>query len=77
MDISEFSYDFKCHLTSSGLTYTEFKDSIDLINRQILQAMAAANIVIPFPTAIEVDSQPERFSKRYGQQPDASALSDA
>ena len=77
MDISEFSYDFKCHLTSSGLTYTEFKDSIDLINRQILQAMAAANIVIPFPTAIELESQPERFSKKHGQQPDASALSDA
>ena len=33
MDISEFRYDFKCHTFSQGLTYTQFKDSIDLINR--------------------------------------------
>jgi MscS family membrane protein len=54
MDISEFSYDFKCHTFSQGLTYTQFKDSIDLINRELLKAMAAAQIVIPYPTAIEI-----------------------
>ena len=67
MDISEFSYDFKCHTFSQGLTYTQFKDSIDLINRELLKAMAAAEIVIPFPTAIELESQPERYSKRRAQ----------
>lgn len=54
MAIAEFSYDFKCHLFSEGLTYTEFKDSIDLINRELLRELAAAEIVIPFPTAIEI-----------------------
>ena len=67
MDISEFSYDFICHTFSQGLTYTQFKDSIDLINRKILRAMADAEIVIPFPTAIELESQPERFSKQNDQ----------
>ena len=64
MDISEFSYDFICHTFSQGLTYSQFKDSIDLINRKVLRAMADAEIVIPFPTAIELESQPERFTKR-------------
>ena len=64
MDISEFSYDFICHTFSQGLTYSQFKDSIDLINRKLLRAMADAEIVIPFPTAIELESQPERFTKR-------------
>ena len=64
MDISEFSYDFICHTFSQGLTYSQFKDSIDLINRKLLKAMADAEIVIPFPTAIELESQPERFTKR-------------
>ena len=63
MDISEFSYDFKCHTLSQGLTYTQFKDSIDRINRQLLRAMADAQIVIPFPTSIELESQPERHQK--------------
>ena len=64
MDISEFSYDFICHTFSQGLTYTQFKDSIDIINRKLLKAMADSEIVIPFPTAIELESQPERFTKR-------------
>ena len=64
MDISEFSYDFICHTFSEGLTYTQFVDSIDLINRKLLKAMADAEIVIPFPTAIELESQPEHFTKR-------------
>ncbi len=54
MDIAEFSYDFKCHTLSQGLTYTQFKDAIDQINRELLSALAAAEIVIPFPTAIEI-----------------------
>lgn len=52
--IAEFSYDFKCHLVSEGLTFTAFKDSIDWINRELLRELAAAEIVIPFPTAIEI-----------------------
>ena len=64
MDISEFSYDFICHTFSQGLTYKQFKDSIDLINRKLLKSMADAEIVIPFPTAIELESQPEHFTKR-------------
>ena len=63
LDISEFSYDFICHTFSQGLTYTQFIDSIDLINRKLLKAMADAEIVIPFPTAIELESQPEHFTK--------------
>ena len=63
MDISEFSYDFICHTLSQGLTYTQFKGSIDQINRLLLRAMADAQIVIPFPTAIELESQPERYQK--------------
>ena len=54
MNISEFSYDFNCHTFSQGLTYTEFKDSIDLINRELLKAIAAEHIVIPYPTTIEI-----------------------
>ena len=54
MNIAEFSYDFKCQLIFQGLTYNQFKDSIDQINREILSALAAAQIVIPFPTAIEI-----------------------
>ena len=46
--------DFKCHLFSEGLTYTQFKDSIDEINRALLHELAAAEIVIPFPTAVEI-----------------------
>jgi MscS family membrane protein len=64
MDISEFSYDFICHTFSQGLTYKQFKDSIDLINRKLLKSMADAEIVIPFPTAIELESQPEHFTKQ-------------
>ncbi|MDB4677745.1 mechanosensitive ion channel family protein [Synechococcus sp. AH-551-A21] len=64
MDISEFSYDFICHTFSQGLTYTQFVDSIDLLNRKLLKAMADAEIVIPFPTAIELESQPEHFTKQ-------------
>ena len=45
---------FKCQLIFQGLTYNQFKDSIDQINREILSALAAAQIVIPFPTAIEI-----------------------
>ena len=52
--IGEFSYDFKCHLFSEGLSFTEFKDSIDWINRELLRELAEAEIVIPFPTAIEI-----------------------
>ena len=52
--IAEFSYDFKCHLFSEGLSFTAFKDSIDSINRELLRELAAAEIVIPFPTAIEI-----------------------
>jgi MscS family membrane protein len=54
LEIAEFSYNFKCHLFSQGLTYTQFKDSIDWINRELLRELAAAQIVIPFPTAIEI-----------------------
>ena len=54
MAIAEFSYDFKCHLFSEGLSFTAFKDSIDWINRELLRELAAAKIVIPFPTAIEI-----------------------
>jgi MscS family membrane protein len=54
MDISEFSYDFKCHTFCEGISYKQFKDSIDLINRELLRGMAAAQIVIPYPTAIEI-----------------------
>lgn len=54
LEIAEFSYDFKCHLISEGLTYTQFKDSIDLINRDLLHELAVAQIVIPFPTAVEI-----------------------
>ena len=54
MTIAEFSYDFKCHLRSKGLSYREFKDSVNTINRELLAALAAAHIVIPFPTAIEI-----------------------
>ena len=52
--IGEFSYDFKCHLFSEGLSFIQFKDSIDWINRELLRELAAAEIVIPFPTAIEI-----------------------
>ena len=54
LEIAEFSYNFKCHLFSEGLTYTQFKDSIDQINRDLLHELAAAEIVIPFPTAVEI-----------------------
>ena len=54
MAIAEFSYDFKCHLFSEGLSFVQFKDSIDWINRELLRELAAAEIVIPFPTAIEL-----------------------
>ena len=54
MEISEFSYDFKCHLFADGMDYKHFKDSIDRINQAILAAMAAQQIVIPYPTAIEI-----------------------
>ena len=54
MEISEFSYDFKCHLFADGIDYREFKDSIDRINKAILSEMAARQIVIPYPTAIEI-----------------------
>jgi MscS family membrane protein len=54
LEIAEFSYNFKCHLFSEGLTYTQFKDSIDEINRALLHELAAAEIVIPFPTAVEI-----------------------
>ena len=39
---------------SEGLSFTAFKDSIDWINRELLRELAAAEIVIPFPTAIEI-----------------------
>ena len=54
LEIGEFSYNFKCHLFSEGLTYTHFKDSIDQINRDLLHQLAVAEIVIPFPTAVEI-----------------------
>ena len=54
LEIAEFSYNFKCHLISEGLTYTQFKDSIDQINRDLLHELAVAQIVIPFPTAVEI-----------------------
>ena len=54
MEISEFSYDFKCHLFADGIDYKQFKDSIDRINKAILSEMAARQIVIPYPTAIEI-----------------------
>jgi MscS family membrane protein len=54
MQISEFSYDFKCHLFATGLSYHVFKDSIDQINQDIIVALAAQEIVIPYPTAIEI-----------------------
>jgi MscS family membrane protein len=54
MQISEFSYDFKCHLFATSLSYHIFKDSIDQINQDIIVALAAQEIVIPYPTAIEI-----------------------
>ena len=54
LEIAEFSYNFKCHLISEGLSYTQFKDSIDQINRDLLHELAVAQIVIPFPTAVEI-----------------------
>ena len=54
MEISEFSYDSKCHLFADGIDYKQFKDSIDRINKAILSEMAARQIVIPYPTAIEI-----------------------
>jgi len=54
LDIAEFSYNFKCHLFCPTLSYKQFKDSIDVINRELLHELAAAEIVIPFPTAIEI-----------------------
>ena len=54
MEIAEFSYNFKCHLICPTLNYKQFKDSIDAINKELLRELAAAQIVIPFPTAIEI-----------------------
>ena len=54
MEISEFSYDFKCQLFVRDIDYQVFKDSIDRINQAILAEMAACQIVIPYPTAIEI-----------------------
>jgi MscS family membrane protein len=54
MEIAEFSYNFKCHLFCPTLNYKQFKDSIDAINKELLRELAAAQIVIPFPTAIEI-----------------------
>jgi MscS family membrane protein len=54
MEIAEFSYNFKCHLYCPSLNYKQFKDSIDAINKELLRELAAAEIVIPFPTAIEI-----------------------
>ncbi|WP_415410099.1 mechanosensitive ion channel family protein [Synechococcus sp. A10-1-5-9] len=54
MEIAEFSYNFKCHLICPTLNYKQFKDSIDTINKELLRELAAAQIVIPFPTAIEI-----------------------
>ena len=54
LQISEFSYDFKCQLFAQGLSYNAFNDSINRINQDILVALAAQEIVIPYPTAIEI-----------------------
>ena len=54
MEISEFSYDFKCQLFVRDIDYQVFKDSIDRINQAILAEMTACQIVIPYPTAIEI-----------------------
>ena len=54
MEIAEFSYNFKCHLFCPSLSYKQFKDAIDAINKELLRELAAAAIVIPFPTAIEI-----------------------
>lgn len=54
MEIAEFSYNFKCHLFCPSLSYKQFKDAIDAINKELLRELAAAEIVIPFPTAIEI-----------------------
>ena len=54
LQISEFSYDFKCQLFAQGLPYNTFNDSINRINQDILVALAAQEIVIPYPTAIEI-----------------------
>ena len=55
MEIAEFSYNFKCHLFSEGLSYKQFLDSIDQINRDLLHELAVAQIVIPFPTAVTIN----------------------
>ena len=52
--IADFSYDFKCHLFCHSLPYKQFKDSIDLINRDLLRTLASAQIVIPYPTEIKI-----------------------
>jgi MscS family membrane protein len=49
LEIAEFSDSFKCHLFSEELSETQFKDSIDLINRELLHTLALAEFVIPFP----------------------------
>ena len=54
LEIAEFSYNFKCHLFCPSLSYKQFKDAIDAINKELLRELAAAEIVIPFPTAIEI-----------------------
>lgn len=54
LEIAEFSYNFKCQLFCPSLSYEQFQDAIDVINRELLHELAAAGIVIPFPTAIEI-----------------------
>ena len=54
MEISEFSYDFKCHTFAQCESYNDFKDCINNINLALLTKLAENEIVIPYPTAIEI-----------------------
>ncbi|MFL0768244.1 MAG: mechanosensitive ion channel family protein [Prochlorococcus sp.] len=54
MNISEFTYDFVFDFRSSHPTYIAFKDGINQINQTILRVFADHNIIIPFPTAVEI-----------------------
>jgi len=54
MEISEFSYDFKCHTFAQCDSYNYFKDCINSINLALLTKLAENEIVIPYPTAIEI-----------------------
>lgn len=54
MAISAYSYDVVIRLHASHGSLALFKDGIDRLNRDLLTALAAEGIAIPYPTAIEI-----------------------